>query len=221
VETEQGVIARMVAWNGRPLDAQQRAQDDAKIHHLLTDPAAMRKKQEQQRDDDEHAQRLLQAIPDAFLFKYVGVVEGKSGQEVHYAFQPDPHFSPPNRETRVFVGMKGELFINLRYKRIAKIDAMLFQPVEFGWGILGHLDKGGRFLIEQSDIDGARWETTHSILHFTGKALMFHAINIQEEETLYDFQPVKPHLTLAEGVDLLRKNDDVVAENGGATGAQK
>lgn len=221
VETDQGVIARLVAWNGRPLDAQQRAQDDAKIHRLLTDPSAMRKKQEQQHEDDDRAQRLLQAIPDAFLFKYVGVVEGKSGQEVHYTFQPDPNFNPPNRETRVFVGMKGDLFINLRDKRIAKIDAALFQPVEFGWGILGRLDKGGQFLIEQRNIDGARWETTHSILHFTGKALMFHAINIQEDETLSDFQPVKRHLTLAEGVDLLRKSDDVVAENGGATEAQK
>ncbi len=215
VETAQGVISRLVAVNGRPLTAQERAQDDARVNRLLSDPSALRKKQQEQKDDEQHTQRLLGAIPDAFLFKYVGVEEGPSGKMVHYTFTPNPNFTPQYHETRVFEGMKGDLFIAIDAKRIAKIDATLFQPVDFGWGILGRLDRGGRFLIEQRCVGGDRWETTHSVLHFTGKALMLKSINIQEDETLFDFQPVKPNLTIAQGIDVMKKVDDMVAVNGG------
>ncbi|HEY3930685.1 MAG TPA: hypothetical protein VGL89_20095 [Candidatus Koribacter sp.] len=218
VETKQGVISRMIAINGRPLNQQERAQDDSRVNRLLTDPSALRKKQQEQRDDEQHAQRLLASIPDAFLFKYEGIAETKNGKAAHYTFTPDPDFTPPNHETRVLTGMKGDLYIDLDAKRIAKIDATLFQAVDFGWGILGRLDKGGHFLIEQTCLGGPRWETTHSVLHFTGKIMMFKSMNIQEDETLFDFQHVSPDLTLAQGIAVMKKADEVVAENGGGNG---
>ena len=218
VETSQGVISRLLAVNGRPLTAEERSQDDARVHRLLVDPSALRKKQQQQKDDEEHAQRVMASIPDAFIFKYAGTEESKDGKLVHYTFEPDPNFDPPNHESKVLQGMKGDLFVSIDAKRIAKLDGTLFQNVEFGWGILGHLDKGGRFVIEQTCIGGNRWETTRSLLRFTGKALMFKAINIQEDETLSDFQRVQPDLSIAQGIELMKKTDDTVAENGGGTG---
>src|SRR5581483_2381909 len=133
--------------------------------------------------------------------------ELKNGKAAHYTFSPDPNFNPPNHETRVLTGMKGDLYVDLDAKRIAKIDATLFQSVDFGWGILGRLDKGGHFLIEQTCIGGPRWETTHSVLHFTGKIMMFKALNIQEDETLYDFRHVSPDLTLAQGIAVMKRAD--------------
>jgi hypothetical protein len=218
VETKQGVISRLIALNGHPLTQQERAQDDGRVNRLLSDASALKKKQQEQKEDEGHAQKLLSAIPDAFIFQFKGVEEGKAGTQVHYTFVPDPQFRPPSHEARVFEGMKGDLFIDLEAKRITKIDANLFQSVEFGWGILGHLDRGGRFLIEQRCIGGTRWETTHSILHFTGKVLMLKAINIDEDETLFDFRPVSNDLTIAQGIDVMKKADEMVAENGGGNG---
>ncbi len=218
VETSQGVISRLIALNGRPLSAEERAQDEAREERLLNDPSALHKKQQQQKEDEEHATRVLASIPDAFHFTFVGTQEGKSGPLAHYTFEPDPNFNPPNHESKVLQGMKGDILIDVNAKRIAKVDGTLFQQVEFGWGFLGHLDKGGRFLIEQACIGGTRWETTHSLLHFTGKILMVKALNIQEDETLFDFQPVQPSLTIAQGIELMKKADDVVAENGGGSG---
>lgn len=217
IETKQGTISRLIAVDGHPLTTQERAQDDGRVNRLLTDPSALRKKQQEQKEDDAHAQKVLASIPDAFLFKFAGVEDGPSGKLVHYTFTPDPNFNAPNRESRVFEGMNGDVLIDIDAKRIAKIDATLFQPVDFGWGILGRLDRGGRFLIEQRCVGGTRWETTHSILHFTGKALMVKSINIQEDETLFDFHRVGNDLTIAEGIQALRKADDVVVENGGGT----
>jgi hypothetical protein len=218
IETKQATISRVIAIDGRPLNAQERAQDDGRVNRLMNDPSALRKKQQEQKEDEAHEQKLLSSIPDAFNFTFAGVQDAPSGKLVRYTFQPDPNFSPPNHESRVFQGMKGEMLIDIDAKRIAKIDATLFQPVDFGWGILGRLDRGGRFLIEQRCLDGKRWETTHSVLHFTGKALMLKAISIQEDETLSDFRRVGDDLTIAQGIETLRKADEVVAQNGGGTG---
>ena len=54
-------------------------------------------------------------------------------------FKPNPKFSPPNHETAVYAGMEGDLTIDRKAMRIAKIDGTLFKDVDFGWGILGRL----------------------------------------------------------------------------------
>jgi hypothetical protein len=218
IETKEGIISRVIAINGHPLNAEERAQDDGRVHRLLTDPSALHKKQHDQKEEEEHANNLLGSIPDAFVFTLVGVEDGQDGKQVHYTFTPDPKFAAPNREARMLEGMKGDLFIDMSAKRIAKIDAHLFQPVEFGWGFLAKLDKGGRFLIEQKCVGPNRWEATHSVLRFNGKALMVKTIKIEEDETLFDFQPVKGDLTVAQGIEAMKRADDILAQNGGGNG---
>jgi hypothetical protein len=218
IETKEGVISRVIAINGHPLSAEERAQDDGRVNRLLSDPGALHKKQHDQKEEEEHAQNLMGSIPDAFVFSLVGVEDGKDGKLVHYTFVPDPKFNAPNREARMLAGMKGDLFIDMDAKRIAKIDATLFQNVEFGWGFLAKLDKGGRFLIEQKCVGPNRWEATHSVLRFNGKALLVKTIKIEEDETLFDFRPVKNDLTVAQGIEAMKKADDMVAQNGGGNG---
>ncbi len=99
--------------------------------------------------------------------------------------------------------------------RIAKIDGTLFKDVEFGWGILGRLYKGGKFLIEQRDV-GGRWETTRETLEFNGKILMLKPLTISSTETATDFRPVPSNITTAQALELLHKSDETVAQNGGA-----
>jgi hypothetical protein len=50
-------------------------------------------------------------------------------------------------------------------------------------------------------------------LSFTGKALFFKKLNIQSDESSSDFRPVPGNLTFAQGIELLKKQDGVVAEN--------
>ena len=78
--------------------------------------------------------------------------------------------------------MKGYLLIDPKANRIAKIDGTLIKEVGFGWGILGHLDRGGHFVVEQGDAGYGQWEVTRMGLSFTGKVLLFKALNIQSDE---------------------------------------
>ncbi len=60
----------------------------------------------------------------------------------------------------VFTGMQGEMLVDETACRLAKIDGTLFKEVNFGWGILGRLYKGGRFFVEQAEVTPSHWDTT-------------------------------------------------------------
>ena len=216
IQTPQGGLLRTIAINDKPLTAEQRAKDDQKLQKFANDPDARRKRKEATKEEDQRDSLMLSSLPDAFLYTYVGEQPGPNGSPlVHLTFKPNPKFSPPNHETMVYLGMQGDMLIDPKAARIAKIDGTLFKDVDFGWGILGRLYKGGKFLIEQRDVGSGHWETTLESLQFNGRILLVKSLTISSTETTYDFRPVPANITTAQALELLYKSDDVVAQNGG------
>jgi hypothetical protein len=213
IETRDGTVARTVAINGKPLTPEQRAQDDEKLQQLLTDPSKMAAKRKEQKDDEARFTKMFTELPKAFLYEYDGTEQGKWGPLIRLKFSPNPAYQAPSRETSVYKAMSGTMLVDETAKRLAKIQAILFGDVNFGWGILGHLDKGGHFVVEQSPVGPGDWEPTYMNIQFTGKALLFKTINLHEEETSSDYRKVPDKLTLAQGIDLLKKTPDQIAEN--------
>ena len=115
----------------------------------------------------------------------------------------------------MLTGLHGHLLIDATENRIAEIDGTLQKEVEFGWGILGHLSPGGRFLVQQCKLGDQHWEVSHMELAFTGKVLFVKKLSIHSNDTFTDFHPVPSNLTFAEGVELLKKAAS------GRTGAER
>ncbi len=204
VSTPSGTISRVILINGKPLSPAQQIQEDQRIRRML-DPAVLRRKQKAQKEDDQHTRDLLATIPDAFDFQYLGSITAPNGHKLtSIKFTARPGFSPPNRESLVFTGMRGEVVVDETAHRLAKIDGTLFKDVTFGWGILARLYKGGRFVVEQSEVTPSHWETTRMILHFDGKELLFKSIHIDDNETFWDFQPVPP-MSVEQASDFLSR----------------
>jgi hypothetical protein len=57
---------------------------------------------------------------------------------------------------------------------VTRLDTHIIANVDFGWGILGKLDKGGFIQLEQSDIGNHDRELTTLKLNLKGKALMLN-----------------------------------------------
>lgn len=218
IETSQGTVAYLVAINDKPLTPEQNAQENQRLRSLLSNPEAQNRKKKEQQADSDRVNRMFRELPNAFTYEYDGMVNGKNGHEwIRLKFVPAPNYNPPSRETAVFKAMNGFMVIDPQSYRLAKIEAQLFRDVNFGWGILGHLDKGGHFIVEQSNIGEGRWEPTYMNIQFTGKALLFKTINLRQIETTSDYVRVPDALTLAQGVDMLRKRvGSAVAQNGAA-----
>ena len=122
-----------------------------------------------------------------------------------------PSYSPPSRVEQVLAGMQGYLLIDGAAHRIARIDGTLFRDVNFGWGIIGHLDKGGYFRVQQADVGEGCWELTSMSLRVTGKILVFKGISMITDEIFSDFQRVPGDLPFAKGVDLLKSEQEKLA----------
>ncbi len=200
VETTDGEISLTIAEGGRPLSPEKLREEEQHVRKLFDDRVAWAARKKKQQRDNAEEQTLLRSIPDAFIFEYAGVRADGNGEILTLHFSPNPNFHPPSRESQVFQGMRGVMEISLPAARIVHIEGSIFQPVNFGWGILGRLNPGGRFVIEQAPVSNGRWEVTHTVLHFTGKVLLVKDLNIDEESHNTDFQTIPP-LSLADALD--------------------
>jgi hypothetical protein len=166
--------------------------------------------------------RIVRAIPDAFLFQYAGEEQpspgvGRPGHPlVKLTFHPNPSYQPPSRVEQVLTGMQGFVLIDPESPRLATIDGTLFREVGFGWGILGHLDRGGHFLVQQQ-VSGDAWAVSRMSLKFTGKILFFKSLAIDSNEVFSGFQRVAIDLTFAQALELLRKEESATPDSPGGT----
>ena len=211
VETQEATAGLLLKENGRPLTPTELQAEEARLENYIHNPQELARKRKQEREDAERTERILRALPDAFLFQPDGTQLsspglGRPGDELlRLKFRPNPDYSPPSHVEQVLTGMQGTILIDDKANRLAQMDGVLEKEVGFGWGVLGHLDRGGRFLVEQADVGSNQWEVTRMELSFTGKLLWFKKINIQSSDTFFDFRPVPSQLTFAQGVELLKK----------------
>jgi len=206
VETPLGILARVVMFNGQLLTAEQKANEDARINRLL-DPAQMQQKRKAQQADAERAAKLFKALPDAFLYEYLGSEQVQDRHTlVKLSFTPDPAFDPPTRETLIFQGMRGEMVVDSTAMRVISVDGTLFRDVTIGWGLIGRLYKGGRFTAEQTEVAPGCWTIVKMTLKFEGRALIFKSLHIDEVETLWDFKPVE-RMSVHDALDYLKQRE--------------
>ena len=213
VETREGTAGMAVAYNDKPLTVQQRQDEEARTERFLKNPEELRKKRAQEREDAERTTRIVRSLPDAFLYEYVGEEQGSTGigragePLVKLKFRPNPAYRPPSRVEDVLMGMQGFVLVDAKHERLASIDATLFRDVTFGWGILGHLDRGGHFIVHQEEVGNNDWEISCMSLKFTGRILLVKSLLIESTEKFSDFKRVSPDLTFAQALEILKKED--------------
>ena len=227
VETNDAIAALLIANGDQPLSADQHRAEMNHLAWLMGNPAALRRKQAREKEDAEHTLQIVRALPDAFRYEYAGTEQGtdslgKTGDQlVRLKFSPNPSYSPPSRVEQVLEGMNGYLLIDQSARRLARIDGTLFKEVSFGWGIIGHLDKGGHFMVQQADVGDGTWDISRMTLNITGKILMFKSLSMISDETFTDFRRVPDHLSFAQGVDMLKAEEEKLARDAHAASSQK
>ena len=208
IETRKGSLSRLLSINDHPLTAKQQLEEDQRVRELMTSRSAQQKLQRALEAETLQGRRLFKMLPDAFVFSYAG----DDGNLVKLTFRPNPSFHPPSLEARVFHDMEGEMWVDCKQERLAAFDGHLTQTVKFGFGLLGHLDKGGHFEVRQAEVVPGHWDMTTLSLEMTGKALLFASIGVQKRENHRDFHRVSDDLTLTQAADILNRTI-VVANN--------
>jgi hypothetical protein len=213
IETGEGSLSRTLLKFGRPLTAEEREQDDARMRRQMSDPGEGARHAKREKEDSERAKNMLKTISDAFIFQYDGEEDGC----VRLTFTPNPRYSAPNRELQVFHSLRGKIWIDRAEKRLAGVEGSLFEDVSFGLGLLGRLNKGGTFKVVQQQVAPEHWEVATLDINMTGRAVIFKTINVRNHERLSDFQRVPDSLTLHQAYEMLQTPKPVSADSHAST----
>lgn len=204
VETRDGQVAMLVAANDKPLPPQEQAKEQGRLNSLLFDPGKQRHRKQSQDQDTARAVKVIRALPNAFIYTYAGPVNTGDGVQVErFTFVPDPHFDPPDLETEVLTSAAGEIWIDPAHMRVTHLQANLQQDVDFGWGILGRLAKGGWITIDQAEVLPGTWRITKFQMKMSARVL-FRTKQFETTEDESQFAPVPPGMSYADGITLLR-----------------
>jgi hypothetical protein len=219
VETREAMAGITIANNNKPLTPEQVGDEENRLAGLVGNPEQLRHKHSQEQESAERTLRIVKALPYAFLYDYDGEEQGTAdlGKDrdrlIRLKFRPNTAYHPPSHVEDVLTGMQGIVLIDSVARRLARIDGTLFKEVGFGWGILGHLDKGGHFLVEQCDVGDGSWDISRMSLRFAGKILLFKSLSIKSDEVFSDFRRVPADTTFAQGVEMLKAEEAKLAEN--------
>ena len=202
-ESRDGAVARLIAINDRPLSPADEQKEQARLDGLLSDPSRQRHRKQSEDDDTARAMKVLRALPNAFIYQFAGSGTGPTGRVEKFTFKPNPDFDPPDLETQILTAMTGELWIDPSEERVVRLEGHLQRDIDFGWGILGRLNKGGWILIEQADVGQHQWRIVRFQMVMSGRVLFKNkTFDTVEEET--NFRSVPVGLGYAQAIQMLR-----------------
>jgi hypothetical protein len=210
VETRYGRIYRVIAKNGVPLDEAQQEQEDARLDSLLHNPGELQRAKVQYEKDEQRLRRLYAMLPDAFVCDY----DGEDGGNIRLRFRPNPAFKAPTYEARIFHGLEGRMSIDPQNKRLVALKGELIDRVRFGYGLLGHINKGGTFAIHRLRVSPSHWRADLIDIHVSGRVVLFKTVNKEQHEVRSEFRAVPGSLTLEQAEAMLKQRAIIAGHTG-------
>jgi hypothetical protein len=208
-ETSQGDVARLISINESPLDPLAEQKEEARLQELARDPARQHRRKQAEDADTARALKVLRLLPTAFLYTYIGPGQAAQGPVERFSFRPNPDFSPPDLETEVLSAMAGELWIDPAQQRVTHLEGRVQVDVQFGWGILGRLNRGGWIRIDQSEVAPGLWRTVRLQLDMTGRVLFrARVFKVLQEQT--QFAPLPVALDYRKAIELMLARDQAL-----------
>lgn len=207
IETSDGNVARLVAIGGKPLTPEADKAELKRLDNLASHPELQEHRRRNEQKDADRVTHLLSELPEAFLYTLEGSVPCASVQCFRLTFKPNPHFSPPDLESNILRGVAGELWIDQSLERLVRLDTRFISDVDFGFGIIGKISKGGDVLLEQTNIGDNDWELTNLRIHVSGKALLVRSFNYNVHEQTSHFAQVPPNLHYRDAISMLKSYD--------------
>ena len=189
---------RLIAVDDKPLDPAELARRDAERERSLGE----REARLQAETPRQRAERLVKeaqekrerdaVLDDAlavFQITFVGR-EIVDGQPLLIAnATPRPGARVATREGRWLKQFAGQVWISQRDYQIARLDMRALDDVSIGWGIVGRVHKGSRFVFARRKVEDT-WLPSEVTLEATGRTLLFRRFQIATTTTFSGYRRV-------------------------------
>jgi hypothetical protein len=101
--------------------------------------------------------------------------------------------------------MMGAVSLKQPENRLCTLDARIIHPVEFGFGVLGHIDEGGHFSLTRRQVDAKNWKSDRISVHVTGRILMLKSLAQDQDSVRTGIRVVPQNLTVAQAAQIIRQ----------------
>lgn len=178
IESKDGTVARIVRRNDRPLTPDEDSAEHERLQAMLDYPSAFARHIEKDRSGKQIAIDLLKLFPSAMLFQYAPGQPQRSNRspdepaELVVDFKPDPKWNPPTLTSEALTGLEGRCWVDQKTHNLMRLEARLFQGINFGFGLFAHIYPGGQFLVEQQPVGDQRWIVNHFVQHVTLRVII-------------------------------------------------
>ena len=191
---------RLIAVDGVPLDAAELAQRDRKRDESLRDEAERRRNEsaseraerlEQEKEEWEEREAVLNDALAVFDVTFTGreVINGE--RVLTGKARPRPDASVTTREGKWLKHFAGDVWIAEADHQIVRLDMRALDDVSIGWGIVGRVHAGSRFVFARRKIDGA-WLPSEVTFQATGRTLLFRKFQIDTTTTFSNYRRSDP-----------------------------
>ena len=198
IESKDGTVARVLKRGDRPLTAEEDADEQARLKEMLDSPDAFHKHVQKDLTGKKLAVDLIKLLPDAMIYSYVpgqpqrGDKPAGESDELVIDFKPDPKWNPPTMISQALQGLEGRCWIDSKTHHLTRLEADLFQGINFGFGFFAHIYPGGKFELEQAPVGDGRWIVDHFSEHVTVRAMMVKTIKENTELVATEFAAIPP-----------------------------
>ena len=195
IESKDGVVARLIAIENKPLTPEQDELERARLNATLNSPSEFARHHKRDEQGKDLALRLLALMPEAMTYTYTpGQPQEPDfpGLQIVIDFKPNPNWQPPSTTSEALTGLEGRLWIDAETKHMVRMEGHIAHPVNLGWGILVRIAKGGLLELEQRPGPNGRWVFSHFVERLSARALMVKTVNTNSTFDSSNPRPIAP-----------------------------
>jgi hypothetical protein len=107
-----------------------------------------------------------------------------------FDFEPDPSFDTKNATSllKFFGKTAGVMWIDEEDKQVARLEAVLFESLSVGGGVIAKFKKGATFTLDKERVNGEIWLPTQMDINFSLRVLLVKGIDMNQIERFYDYR---------------------------------
>lgn len=116
---------------------------------------------------------IVDAIGYAFDFRFIGYETRNGRLLAKIALEPRPNFKTTSRNAALLQNVRGTVWLEEKSAQLVRAEAEIVRDVLFGGGILGKVNRGGRIVIEQTEVEPGIWLPTLYDYDLKGRRFIF------------------------------------------------
>lgn len=189
---------RLIAVDGKPLEAAELARRDAEREKSLREAEERRRTEtsrqraarlEKEADEKREREAVLDDALAVFqmTFTHRELIDGQP--MLIGKARPRPDARVTTREGRWLKRFAGEVWISESDHQIARLDMRALDDVSIGWGIVGRVQRGSRFVFARRKVEDT-WLPAEVTFEASGRTLLFRRFEIKTTTTFSDYRRV-------------------------------